>query len=205
MNEIEVRPAKTADESAILALAKIEMEAHVHLDERFRLREDAARRYAIYLRDRMRDIDSSVFVAADAGRVVGLAIGTVRKVDSFFESQRFGYVSDLMVASAARRRGVGRALYERVAAWFRSLGIETARLHVAVQSDEARAFWKSVGAKDFLVEAWIDLKEAAAAEPPPTEPPADTEAAPPPVAPAEPRRSGFDYPGDVLTGPEGSR
>jgi len=202
MSEIEVRPAKTVDEPAILALAKVEMEAHVHLDERFRLREDASNRYAVYLRDRMRDIDSSVFVASDADRIVGLAIGTVRKMDSFFQAKRFGYVSDLMVAPGARRRGVGRALWERTAAWFRGLGIETARLHVAVQSDEARAFWKSVGAEDFLVEAWIDLREAAAAEPPPAEPPADSETAP---APPEPRRSGFDYPGDVLTGPEGSR
>lgn len=202
MSEIEVRPAKTADEPAILALAKIEMEAHVHLDERFRLREDANRRYAVYLRDRMRDIDSSVFVAADADRIVGLTIGTVRKVDSFFQARRFGYVSDLMVAPGARRRGVGRALYERTAAWFRGLGIETARLHVAVRSEEARAFWKNIGAKDLLVEAWIDLREAAAAESPATEPPADSEATSPPV---EPRRSGFDYPDDVLAGPEGSR
>jgi len=96
-----------------------------------------------------------------------------------------------MVDPSARRRGIGRALYDRTVLWFRSLGIGVVRLHVAVKSDEARAFWKSLGAKDFLVEAWIDLDHVPA--PPPEE------------SPAESRRSGFDYPDDVLAGPEGSR
>lgn len=190
MNEIsaiKVRAAKSADEKGVLALAQAEMEEHVRMDVRFRLRDDAFSRYAVYLRDRMRDIDSSVFVAEDGERIVGLAIGTVRKTDSFFQAQRFGYVSDLMVSPGMRRRGVGRALYERTALWFRSLGIDVVRLHVAVESGEARAFWRSIGARDFLVEAWIDLPAAVAPE-------SDSPAA------AEPRETD-----DVLTGPEGSR
>ena len=170
--------------------------AHVRLDERFRLRDDATSRYAVYLRDRMRDIDSAVSVAEDGDRILGLAIGTVRRADTFFAAQRFGYISDLMVDPSARRRGIGRALYERTVLWLKGLGVDVVRLHVAVKSDEARAFWKSVGARDFLVEAWIDVGgtgavahgAAAAAEPEPARP-----------------RSGFDYPGDVLAGPEGSR
>jgi GNAT superfamily N-acetyltransferase len=205
MSEIKIRAAKMADEKAILALAEAEMAAHVRMDERFRLREDANNRYAVYLRDRMRDIDSSVFVAEDGDRILGLTIGTVRRVDSFFAAQRFGYISDLMVDPSARRRGIGRALYERTVLWLQGLGVGVVRLHVAVKSDEARAFWRSVGAQDFLVEAWIDLagargdaQTAVAA--------AHASPAAPAAAEAEPvrPRSGFDYPGDALAGPEGS-
>jgi hypothetical protein len=31
---------------------------------------------------------------------------------------------------------------------------------VATRSDEARGFWRSLGAEDFLAEAWIELPEA---------------------------------------------
>jgi GNAT superfamily N-acetyltransferase len=157
MSSFTVRAAKAADEPVILAIAKDEMAAQERMDPRFRLRPDAMGRYALYLRDRLREMDSTVFVAEEDGRIVGVAVGSIRVQDAFFETRRYGYVSDLMVVSDARRRGVGRTLWTRVALWFRSLGVAVVRLHVATRSPEARAFWKSAGAEDFLAEAWIDL------------------------------------------------
>jgi len=204
MSEIHVRAVKMADERAILALVHEEMEAHARMDARFRLRADAGARYVVYLRERLRDIDSSVFVAEVEARVVGLAIGTVRKQNVFFEERRYGYISDLMVERAARRRGIGRALYDRTVLWFRGLGIGVVRLHIAVKSDEARAFWKSVGAGEFLVESWIDLGDVGVAAPPDGALAGTAVAAAPPDASPPPLRSGFDYPDDVLTGRGGS-
>jgi GNAT superfamily N-acetyltransferase len=160
MSNCTVRAARAADEAAILAMAKDEMDAHERLDPRFRLRADAMGRYALYLRDRLREIDSAVFVAEADGRVVGVAIGSIRVQDAFFETRRYGYVSDLMVLPELRRRGIGRALWDRVALWFKSVGLGVVRLHVATRSPEARAFWRRVGAEDFLAEAWIDLPSA---------------------------------------------
>jgi len=163
MSEITVRAARAADEADVLELVRLEMEAHQSVDGRFRLRPDAAARYAVYLRDRLREIDSAVFVAEMDGKVVGTATGSIRVQEAFFETRRFGYVSDLVVAPSARRRGVGRELWRRLVLWFRGLGVSVARLHVASRSEAAQAFWKSVGAEPFLVEAWIDLPEAGVA------------------------------------------
>jgi GNAT superfamily N-acetyltransferase len=143
-----------------------EMKAQEALDPCFRLRPDAGARYALYLRNRMRDIDSSVFVAVVAGKVLGVVVGSLRSQESLFQLRRYGYVSDLVVSSAVRRRGVGRKLYERAALWFKSLGIQVIRLHVASASPDARAFWKALGARDFLVEACLELEPASAPEPP---------------------------------------
>ncbi|MEZ5063333.1 MAG: GNAT family N-acetyltransferase [bacterium] len=160
MTDHSVRAAKATDETAILALAQAEMAAHESIDPRFKLRPDANARYAVYLRDRLRDIDSAVFVAEAGDRIVGSVIASVRTQESFFEARRFGYVSDLIVAPDLRRSGVGRAMWQRSAMWFRGLGIRVVRVHVAVRSDEAREFWRRVGAEDFLCEAWIDLPAA---------------------------------------------
>jgi len=165
MNDIVVRAVRTADEAAILELARQEMHAHEALDPRFRLRKDAVDRYALYVRGRVRDIDSNVFVAELGGVVVGMGIGSVRKQESFFEVQRYGYISDLVVSAEHRRRGVGRALFDRITLWCRGLGVGVLRLHVASKSEAARAFWKSVGARDYLVEVWIDLEPVSFAEP----------------------------------------
>jgi GNAT superfamily N-acetyltransferase len=163
MSGIIVRAFKATDEPAIFALAESEMKAHELLDGRFKLRPGAGDRYAVYLRDRARDIDSAIFVAELDQEVVGLVIGSIRKQDSFFEIQRYGYLSDLIVAPHVRRRGIGRALFERASLWFKSLGMDIVRLHVAVRSDEARGFWARFGAQDFMTETWIDLSRAAGA------------------------------------------
>jgi GNAT superfamily N-acetyltransferase len=162
MSEIIVRAAVTSDEAAVLELVGAEMAAQAAADPRFRLRPDAIDRYAVYLRNRMREIDSAVFIAKVDGKVVGTATGSIRVQEAFFETRRFGYVSDLVVDAARRRSGIGSALWQRVQLWFRGLGVTVIRLHIAARSQEANAFWRAQGAAPFLLESWVDLPVAAA-------------------------------------------
>lgn len=168
MIDVIVRAVKTTDEPELLSLIREEMVALGEQDPRFRPRGDAMDRYATYLRDRMREMDSAVFVAEREGRVVGLAVASMRQQVSFFEPSRFGTISDLVVSKSMRRRGVGSFLLDRMTKWFRGLGIETVRLHVASCNDAARAFWRARGAEDYLVETWIDLAKAPAPRVPQT-------------------------------------
>lgn len=181
MSELEIRAARPADEPMMLDLMREEMKAQEALDPCFRLRPDAADRYALYLRNRMKDNDSSVFVAVAGGKVLGIVVGALRSQETLFELRRFGYVSDLVVASTVRRRGVGRKLFQRAALWFRSLGIRVIRLHVASASPDARAFWKAIGARDFLLEACLELDPVPVAEPEPEPPAPATEPEPEPA------------------------
>jgi len=155
-----VRAAKAADEREILRLIRAELLTQEAADPRFTLRPDASDRYAVYFRDRLRDLDSAVFVAEEGGRLVGMLVAAVRRQETLFELRRFGYVSDLVVQPESRRGGIGRRLHERAVSWFRTLGIDVVRLHVAARSDGARAFWKSLGAAEFLTEMWIGLGPA---------------------------------------------
>jgi GNAT superfamily N-acetyltransferase len=163
MSEIIVRAARNTDEPAVLELVGAEMKAQADADPRFRLRPDALNRYAVYLRNRMREIDSAVFIAELDGKLVGTATGSIRVQEAFFETRRFGYVSDLVVDARRRRAGIGRALWTRVQMWFRGLGVTVVRLHIAARSEEANAFWQAQGAAPFLLESWVDLPEVPAA------------------------------------------
>jgi ribosomal protein S18 acetylase RimI-like enzyme len=157
MTNVDVRAVRMSDEGEILALVREEMSALERIDPRFKLRPDAMGRYANYLRERTRELDSAVFVAEHEGRVVGLGIASTRGQATFFEPVRTGYISDLLVDPALRRRGVGTLLLDRMTKWFRGLGLEVVRLHVASCNEEARRFWRARGASDFLVESWIDI------------------------------------------------
>jgi ribosomal protein S18 acetylase RimI-like enzyme len=157
MTNVVVRAIKMSDEPEILALVRDEMTRLESMDHRFRLRPDAMARYATYLRERMREVDSAVFIAERDGRVVGLGIASTRSQSTFFEPSRTGYISDLLVEPSSRRQGIGTLVLERITKWFRGLGLDVVRLHVASCNTEAREFWRARGAADFLVETWIDL------------------------------------------------
>lgn len=163
MTNYIIRALKITDEPELLALVREEMVQLERMDARFKLRPDAMTRYANYLRERIREMDSAVFVAEFEGRAIGLGIASIRQNVSFFEPSRFGTISDLVVSPEMRRQGVGSGLVERMRKWFRSLGVDVIRLYVASENLPAREFWKSESAKDYLVETWIPVDRAAGA------------------------------------------
>ncbi len=157
MSDVVVRALKMSDEPELLALVREEMAALAEIDARFRPRTDAMDRYANYLRDRVREMDSAVFVAERSAKPVGFAVASVRRQASFFEPHRFGTISDVVVARSDRRRGIGTLLVERMRKWFEGVGVTVVRLQVASCNEPGRAFWRACGAEDYLVETWIDL------------------------------------------------
>jgi ribosomal protein S18 acetylase RimI-like enzyme len=77
------------------------------------------------------------FVAVDGGQVVGAVLcGT---------DGRRGYLQHLAVASAHRRRGIGRALAERAVAALAAGGIDKCHVMVLPANADARAFWARLG------------------------------------------------------------
>lgn len=97
--------------------------------------------------------DTPVFVCADdQGRVLG---------HGFCILQRFGgqlmtehdtlYVDDICVDEAARGTGVGRAIYDYIVDYARSLGCYNVTLNVWTCNPGAKAFYEKLGLKPYRV------------------------------------------------------
>ena len=97
--------------------------------------------------------DTPVFVCADdQGRVLG---------HGFCILQRFGgqlmtehdtlYVDDICVDEAARGTGVGRAIYDYIVDYARSLGCYNVTLNVWTCNPGAKAFYERLGLKPYRV------------------------------------------------------
>ncbi len=76
-------------------------------------------------------------VALDGGRVVGTVLCG--------HDGRRGYIHHLAVAQSHRRRGIGRALVERILSALMAQGIQKCHLFVFGENRQAIAFWERVG------------------------------------------------------------
>jgi GNAT superfamily N-acetyltransferase len=93
------------------------------------------------------DPASSVLVAVDGDRVVGLAAFHV--IPHVELDQPTGRLTSLVVAEDARRRGIGRALVERVAEQARAAGCGRLELMSGDGRTEAHEFYRRLGFADF--------------------------------------------------------
>jgi ribosomal protein S18 acetylase RimI-like enzyme len=143
---IPIRNARRGDVPSLLLLWTAMMRENAAIDPRLgvhpRAREHMAAEFARWIRDPKR----IVVVAEEAGRlVVGFAAALVSPGNGWQVPARLGRISDIFVVPPRRRNGLGRRLAGRLLDLLYEKGVDTVRLAVAVHSEDARAFWESVG------------------------------------------------------------
>ena len=84
--------------------------------------------------------DGLAFVSERDGRIKGFVFATVPR-----ETPDLGHVTDLYVEPPARRRGVARALIERITDALEARGVAHIGLDVRVDNSAARAFYDRLG------------------------------------------------------------
>ncbi len=154
-----IRDARTEDLAVILHLWAGMMADHETADPRVRLAPGARQAYESYLTHHLDHEDSCVRVAAAGSpeRVIGFYLLTINRNLPMFLPPRYGYLSDMVVEEAWRRRGVGRALVADAREWLRARQIRCVQLQVYARNPRAQVFWNSMGFVAYYQRMWLDL------------------------------------------------
>lgn len=119
------------------------------IDPRLRTGESMADAYCEQMHDRCRRADGRILVAEQDSDVVGFV--TVLAREPFTELDdppgTYAFITDLIVLSPHRRKGIGRRLLERAEAFARSAGASELRIGVLNKNAPARTLYS---AADFV-------------------------------------------------------
>lgn len=111
---------------------------------------DGHETFAAYLADLLEDEDYLVLVADDGERLVGYCIAAIKDHPPVFNARQYGFIQDMAVTAACRRRGLGCELFARAEAWIRGRGLNRIHLNVDTTNPVSQAFWKRLGFGDYM-------------------------------------------------------
>ena len=88
------------------------------------------------------------YLAIDEGdKAIGLIMGTIPPYDEFdyldYKCPKRGEITELIVTSKTRAKGIGRALIKRMEDYFKSVGCEYTIVDVFAYNDIGKNFYKS--------------------------------------------------------------
>ena len=148
-DDLFIRPVEPQDHNAIARLWQALTDYHVQLDPRLPVSAPgAAENYAARLLERRDDPYTRTFVAEVGGQVVGYILGAVIDLTAdLFEYVDAGFIADVFVDPAYRRRGIARRLVETMNNWFAEQGVARVEWQVATKNPDAIRFWEAVGGK----------------------------------------------------------
>ncbi|HUK93961.1 MAG TPA: GNAT family N-acetyltransferase [Gaiellaceae bacterium] len=140
MSEIVIRRAEPRDAAGLVALARdvgAEPEGWLLATSEWRTVGGERR----YLRSLRRSPNAAVFLAQDGEQIVARLSVARDPHPASFHVAGLG----LMVASAHRRRGIGRGLLEQAVEWAREAGVSKLELYVFPHNEAAIALYESFG------------------------------------------------------------
>ena len=141
-----IRKASQGDISQIMQLLhQVDM---VHYEKRPDLFKPYTTKYdEQQLAELLNDESCPVFVYCDARQVLGHAFCQVSHVKDhrLLQDIKTLYIDDICVDQAARGRHIGKALYEHVCDYARSIGCYNITLNVWEGNDPALSFYRHMG------------------------------------------------------------
>ena len=97
----------------------------------------------------VRNNNGKCYLAIDDNKVVGLIMGTIPQYDEYdyldYKCPKRGEITELIVTSKIRNKGVGQELINKMEEYFKSLGCEYILVDVFAYNDNAIKFYNKEG------------------------------------------------------------
>ena len=154
-----IRSASRADVEALLPLKAALHERHV-IERPDIFKAMSERALSEWLRDRLADDATDVWIAEEEGEPVGylMAARRERGETSYSLARRWCEIDEVAVEASHRRGGVARALIERAAAEARASGMPSVELTTWSFNEPAQRAFMAVGFEPMILR--YELREA---------------------------------------------
>lgn len=117
----------------------------------FQLKPNARAIYRRTLIKQLKFPEYRVFVADDAGKLIGYHVVSIRYPGDVFVQTPYGHISDLYLKSGYRGKAIGKELIAAARNWLKEQGIEKIDVKTFMENPKGKRFWEKNGFQPFEV------------------------------------------------------
>ena len=127
------------------------------IDSYFTINYEAEANHLAYMTGILTDDSKRIFVADDAGFILGYMMTYVKAYPPIYMHKNCGYTGGISVTASASCKGIGKKLLCAGLEWFRKQGLQRVECGVAVENPLSQGFWKGVGFRGFMEKHVLEL------------------------------------------------
>lgn len=121
----------------------------VDKDELDQLHPEYREKMALLDLEEVKENDGKCFLAIENAKAIGLIMGTIIKYDEYdyldYKCPKEGEITELIVTSKIRSKGVGQALMNKMEEYFKSVGCEYILVDVFAYNENGIKFYDKQG------------------------------------------------------------
>lgn len=145
MDTVVLRPAKSADLSAIVSLWRESMALHGERDATFTPSANGDLVFEQFVADRIDKSEAMVVIAEANGAVVAYGICVLRSRPDFFEPAQYGLITDIDVSEKWRRHGIGERVLDALCDWLVGRSVKRVEAEAVTANELSIGFWRKRG------------------------------------------------------------
>ncbi len=157
MQAVTIRSAQSADIPKMTRLWYDKTVLQQQYDRRFALPPDGPARWMQAAARWLQDPDTAIFVADQSESLIGYIVVRVQAGPPGLVPERIGVVTDLAIDAHGQHGGAGRLLVQPVREWLAAQGVSHIVAQVPHRQAVEQAFWRSLGATEWLDSLWMKL------------------------------------------------
>jgi L-amino acid N-acyltransferase YncA len=157
MQAVTIRPAEPADIPEMARLWYDKMVLQQQFDRRFALPSNGQARWMASTADWLHNRNCAIYVAANHDSLIGYVVAWLQPGPPGLSPERIGVVSDLTIDAHGQHGGTGRLLLQPVREWLTKEGVSHIVAHVPRRQAVEQAFWRALGATEWLDSLWMKL------------------------------------------------
>jgi hypothetical protein len=155
MGEVTIRRAIETDIPELSRLWYEKRTMQQQFDRRLTLAADGRAAWERSAMSWLADVSCAIFVGLGDGGLLGYVIGRVQLNPPGLLPEKIGVITDTALDAHQYQGGLGRSLVKAMRGWFAEQQIENVIVHVPHRHAVEQAFWRSLGALEWVDVMWL--------------------------------------------------
>jgi GNAT superfamily N-acetyltransferase len=106
---------------------------------------------ATYLKNRVADMNSAIFIAKNKTEITGYLICNACKIESYRFPEKMAEIESMFIQEKYRSEGIGTDLHHAFVLWCKKKGITRIKVLATIQNERGIKFYKKNGFKEYSV------------------------------------------------------